>query len=96
VDAVTALTQFTVADDTREVFCCTGGAYWVFLCNDKACTGKRFVGWDDGISIAGAAGFHLQWHANGMPQCRHCGADLAKPRKRTCPRGECSERDGGR
>lgn len=93
---MTPLTQFTVDDETREIFCAGRPGWWSFLCNDEACTKKRFLGWEDAISIAGAAGFHLQWHANGMPNCRHCGGDLANPRKRTCPRGECSERDGGR
>ena len=93
---MTALTQFTVADDVRVVLCAGRPGSWGFVCNDEVCIKKRYVGWEDAPSIAGAAGFHLQWHANGMPECRHCGADLAKPRARTCPRGECSVRDGGR
>lgn len=89
------LTQFVVTDDTREVFCAGRPQSWAFLCNDKACTKKRFLGWESAQSVAGGAVFHLEWHANGMPSCRHCGGDLSKPRARTCPRGECSVRDGG-
>jgi len=89
------LTQFVVTDDSREVFCAAAGVSWCFLCNDSACTSKRFIGWDSAQSIGGAAVFHLQWHANGTPMCRHCGGDLSKPRARACPRGKCSVRDGG-
>jgi hypothetical protein len=89
------LTQFTVADDDREVFCAGAGASWGFVCNDTSCTTKRFLGWEGPTTVAGAAVFHLQWHANGKPECKHCGGDLAKPRARTCPRGQCSVRDGG-
>jgi hypothetical protein len=92
---VSDLSSFAVSDDTREVFCASGGASWVFMCNDKACEKKRFVGWDDAQQVGGGAVFHLRWHAMGMPSCRHCGGDLSKPRARTCPRGECSVRDGG-